>query len=61
MTEERMMELLNKVIDHFMEENKLDEAIKQLILIGFSGDELIKYFNLPYSEVSYVELHTPFK
>lgn len=52
MTKERCMELLNQVIDHASVAHNTREQIHELLLIGFTADELINEFNFDADDVN---------
>ena len=52
MTKERCMELLNQVIDHVSAAHNTGKQIHELLLIGFTADELINEFNFDADDVN---------
>lgn len=52
MTKERCMELLNQVINHVSVAHNTKQQIYELLLIGFTADELIDEFNFDEDDVN---------
>lgn len=52
MTKERCLELLNQVIDHVSATQNTQRTIHELLLIGFTPDELIKTFHFDADDVN---------
>lgn len=55
MTLERAMELINGLIDREIELREVKETIYNLLVIGFTADELIEDFNFSLTDVREVE------
>ena len=51
MNQTRSMELLNQVIDHVSAAQNTQKAIHELLLIGFTPEELIHDFNFDSQDV----------
>lgn len=51
MDNDRCMELLNAVIDHIAVGESTKEQIGRLVSIGFTTDELVKYFAYSQSDI----------
>lgn len=51
MNENRMMTLLNQIIDHVSCARNTSETIGELVNMGFSTEELVEYFNFSQSDV----------
>lgn len=52
MTKERCMELLNAAIDHVSVARSISSAIKELLNIGFTAEELVCSFNFDRDDVA---------
>lgn len=52
MTKERCLELLNQVINHVSTAQNTQGTIHELLLIGFTPDELIKTFHFDADDVN---------
>ena len=52
MTKKRCMELLNQVINHVSTAQNTQGTIHELLLIGFTPDELIKTFHFDAYDVN---------
>lgn len=52
---ERAMELFNQIIDYVCVAENSHEAIKQLLAMGFTSDELIEDFGWSLTDVREVE------
>lgn len=55
MSEERMLELLNMVVNHVCVARNTEESIHKLLYIGFKGDELIAHFGFSAEDVTDAE------
>lgn len=58
MTQERMKELMNNLIDYQLEGDKKSEVIETLFGLGFTGDELVENFNFSITDVREVATKT---
>ena len=52
MTKKRCMELLNQIINHVSTAQNTQGTIHELLLIGFTPDELIKTFHFDADDVN---------
>lgn len=53
---DRAMELLNAVVDHIAVAENTNTQITNLVNIGFTADELVKYFGYSQSDIdTYLE------
>lgn len=52
MTKERCLELLNQVINHVSATQNTQKTIHELLLIGFTPEELTETFHFDASDIS---------
>ena len=51
MSEERMKELLNSIVEYELIGTKISEAATKLMAMGFEKDELIEQFNFDKNDI----------